>query len=339
MELKTFLKSILKTFMSKIGSADRIIDAKLYLVHYRHNETNPYTPSNNGMRINVHEVEQSWNVKTVTWNSGLKYNSNVEDYSISNYSMTETSYDNFDITKLAQKWHIYGSNFGVMLKSENEDEYKETYFYSSDTGKGYSSARPMISITYRNFVGLENYWTYHSQSAGRAGTGYVNDYTGNLVWTQSNISMGGNRMPAGVGLIYNANYRNDNTYATGHGWWLSCYEHMLWETNEDLKPQYPIIYWDADRTRHHFISDGTNKYKDEDGLGLSFEYFPNNSSDSKFILSDKSGNKKTFDSAGQLKKVTDSNDNSYTIYYGTYNGKKRVSSIVGTGGTITFGYH
>ena len=81
----------------------------------------------------------------------------------------------WDVTKLVNKWYD-GQNNGLMIKYNNENTSFAAGFYSSDyptPEEGY----PFIYINYRNTSGLEDYWTYHEQNVGRAGTGYVNDYT------------------------------------------------------------------------------------------------------------------------------------------------------------------
>ena len=51
--------------------------------------------------------------------------------------------------------------------------------------------RPRIDITYANYSGLEDFWNYHSQDAGRAGTVHVNDFNGNLILERTDFAMGG----------------------------------------------------------------------------------------------------------------------------------------------------
>lgn len=53
--------------------------------------------------------------------------------------------------------------------------------------------RPQIILTYVNNSGLESYWTYHSQDVRRAGTGYTNDYNGNVIFVHNDMSMSGNK--------------------------------------------------------------------------------------------------------------------------------------------------
>ena len=75
----------------------------------------------------------------------------------------------------------------------------------------------MMSL-FRNNNGLESYWDYTASSAGRAGTRFINNYTGNLVWVWSDIGFGGNRMPVSISHIYNTNDSMNNDFGMGYGW-------------------------------------------------------------------------------------------------------------------------
>ena len=54
----------------------------------------------------------------------------------------------------------------------------------SDSPSISSEQFPSGVFYYRNVNGLEDYQSYHEQSAGRSGVGYTNDFTGNVVWSQ-----------------------------------------------------------------------------------------------------------------------------------------------------------
>lgn len=52
--------------------------------------------------------------------------------------------------------------------------------------------------------GVEDYWTFSSQSAGFAGTGAINHATGNLVFSVSTLTSTDALMPYTPSLIYNS---------------------------------------------------------------------------------------------------------------------------------------
>jgi RHS repeat-associated protein len=80
-------------------------------------------------------------------------------------------------------------------------------------------------MDYVEVGGYNENHNYHSQSVGRAGTGYVNDFTQTVSVLRDDLSIDGNIMPVTVGMIYNsATYDkikslNCNTLmAYGNGW-------------------------------------------------------------------------------------------------------------------------
>ena len=79
-----------------------------------------------------------------------------------------------------------------------------TEYASADIHEDFASLRPHILIQYVNYSGLESFWTYHSQSAGRAGTIHINDYTGNLILEHETFSLSGSRLPVGLSHVYNS---------------------------------------------------------------------------------------------------------------------------------------
>ena len=64
--------------------------------------------------------------------------------------------------------------------------------------------RPMVFLEYRNHKGIEDYWTYHTVDADNAGTAYINDYSGNLVFIHGDMADTGLRMPLALSHVYNS---------------------------------------------------------------------------------------------------------------------------------------
>ncbi len=73
------------------------------------------------------------------------------------------------------------------------------------------------SFYYRSTTGLEDYYSYHEQDAGRAGHGYVNDFNGNLVWVHEDASTSGGLLPIHIRHVYNLSERSKNN-RMGKGW-------------------------------------------------------------------------------------------------------------------------
>ena len=172
-----------------LSSSDVIVGAKLSL--YKH-ETSGTTAT-----VEAHKVLETWNTDEITWANQPECSSLIEDYAI---VRAYGSY-NWDVTDIVRGWYA-GENTGMMFKANDAVENAGTnnikQFYSSDWGSG---LMPILVISFRNNNGLESYWDYTAHSTGRAGTGYINNYTGNLVWVHNDIGFGGNRMPVSISHV------------------------------------------------------------------------------------------------------------------------------------------
>ena len=74
-----------------------------------------------------------------------------------------------------------------------------------------------VCFYYRNVNGLEDYQSYHEQSAGRAGIGYTNDFTGNVVWSHLDVATEGGPMTTEIRHVYNSS-EADTSSRMGYGW-------------------------------------------------------------------------------------------------------------------------
>lgn len=203
------------------------------------------------------------------------------------------------MTDLVRKWYDgTAENYGVMLIAPSETSTSMSrVIYFSSTYPDASSTRPVFKITYRNHNGLEDYWDYTASSAGRAGTGYVNSYTGNLVWTRTDMGFGGNRGPVTITHTYNANDTKENLFGMGYGW-RTNFNQRVYNWSQDSSY---YIWEDEDGTDHYFKRVSSGTYKDEDGLELTLTN--SGSGDEKFIIENKQGTKTYFDTNGRLKKI------------------------------------
>jgi len=311
---RTYIQFTLPT----LSSADMVIYSELALWLY---------DSNSSVRqINVHKVLGNWDSATITWNNKPNFDSTVEDYV--QVSGSSGAYFIWVITSIAKEWYTSGNNYGLMLKNKDESVGYNT-FYSSDISSTYTNVRPRVFIQYVNTSGLESYWTYHSQNVGRAGTGYVNDYTGNLVFVHNDLEMTGNRMPVSINHVYNSNNTNktsnDGNYY-GIGWRLNLSQRIA-ETTINGVLYY--VYTDEDGTIHYFKKDSNGVFKDESGLDLTAV----KNSDGTYVITDKKSNKLKFTKNGYLWTITDSNNNTMTL---AYDGTVLKSVTDGSGRKTTF---
>lgn len=272
-------RSYIKFNLPALTSADLVTNAEFYLTSYSANAAS--------RQIDIHKVLGDWNETTITWNNKPAYDdSKIQDYQmVLNANETHA----WDITPIVKDWYTTGSNYGVMLKADDET-VGYTEYYSADTSSIYEGYWPHVVINYTNNAGLEDYWTYHSQDAGRAGTGYINDFNGNLVFVNNDVSMNGNRMPVTINHVYNSNEKDiDNKY--GNGWRLNLAQRLVYDSSISR-----YVYTDEDGTKHYFVYTGPNTYDDESGINLTMTI----NGDGKFVVTDKTGNQMIFTSGGYL---------------------------------------
>ena len=58
-------------------------------------------------------------------------------------------------------------------------------------------------IAFRSNTGLESYWTYHEQAID-GGSGYINDYSGNLIFDIPITGTLGATLPVQLDFVYNS---------------------------------------------------------------------------------------------------------------------------------------
>ena len=310
--------------------------------------------ANNGQGVNISAVEilGDWD-QNVTWNSHPPYDVNtILDYEFIEENPTHYQQISFNITKQVRKWYNEpGGNKGIMLRSMEEVErYAVGQFVASNYPINDPHSRPEITETlypsgifcYRNTWGLESYWSYHSQSAGRSGTGSINDFNGNLIYTHGDVSTSGSRLPVSVSHVYNSSDRS-NDWKFGCGWRLNVTQRM----EESGLPavngkEFPYVYTDEDGTKHYFYKDG-DIYKDEDGLGLELRVLNPSDNYIKYVLTAKDKSVMRFDDWGALRQYRDPNDDNQINYnyspdYDHPNDNYITSITDGAGHMLSFEY-
>ena len=305
--------------LPKLTSADVIVNATVSMLKYK-----ACTP----VDIEVHQVNGDWDSATVTWDNQPAHNSNIEDYQ----TVDSRSWYTWNITNIAQSWYEDGRNTGVMFKlpdwveagSENWHE-----FYSSDYSPAYS---PYLTISYINNCGLESVWDYTAQSAGTAGIGQINNYTGNLVWTTNSFGFVGNRMPVAITHTYNANDKDSNAANAGYGW-RTNFNQRVYPFTQDSSY---YVWEDGDGTRHYLKYKSTGVYEDELISGLTLT--TTGSGLTKYCLTDKSGSKSYFTESGYLVQISNNQATASNIIV-RYSGATLSYVKDGVGRTYTFSYN
>lgn len=278
-----------------LTSADVVIKAEMKLgqMYYR----------SVSVPAEVHKVTEAWDQTTITWADQPDYDSTIADFVMGNNSQ----YYFWDVTDIVQEWYNDGEHFGLLFKTsdsvENGGSVKFRQFFSANYGYDY---RPVLNIAFRNNNGLEQWWNYSSASAGRAGTGSVNNHSGNLVWTRSDMGFSGSLMPVTIDFAYNTNDAANNSFGMGYGW-RSGFNQQLYQWDEDgdgtIQTDEKFYIWeDGDGTSHYFKYDNEKKeIMETDGLEMVLT--KKSSGDSRYILTDKNDNTWHFDSQGRLYKL------------------------------------
>lgn len=269
----------------------------------------------------AHEIKNSWTEKSARWSNQPKYDGNVLDYkmigNVKNGNTITITPIGFDVTRLVRQWYNTGNNYGIVIRSRYEADSNLANracgkFYASDSPSISSDQYPSGVFYYRNVNGLEDYQSYHEQSAGRAGDGHTNDYTGNIVWIHPDLESAGGPMRSFVKHVYNSSEAGTES-RFGYGWRLSCQEKLASSGNSN----YPYVYTDEDGTKHYFYKDTSdgNKLKDEDGLGLTITKTSGTTYDENFVMKTKDDVEYTFAKDGFLRTIKDPDGNTVVYKY------------------------
>jgi RHS repeat-associated protein len=350
-------RTLLKFDLPTLNKGDMVIGANLNVAAYHRSF---YTTSMEDQQIDAHVITQSWNYTTVTWNNQPSYNSTVYDYDFIKQTDVEgnANWKCFDITKAVKGWYDGDiANNGILIKQHNENGTQATsaacaYFWS-EKYNNVKDAYPTIFINYRNNKGIEGYWSYTTAGVEDAGTAYVNDYTGNLVFSTNLAGISSELGSLSVDFVYNGYAAgskyvpakgNNVTTSVGQGWMLSLLQTVrkssLYGLTGDSATTFPYVYTDGDGTEHYFYKkteSGTTTYTDEDGLGLTLT-IDEDGTTWIYRITDKDGIKYYFNLVGNLYAINDQSNNA--LMRATYDstGKKIQSVKNGSGHTYTFTY-
>ena len=257
----------------------------------------------------------------------------------------------FNITHLVKKWYS-GSNYGVMFSMiSTAGVGGEARFYSNDFAHG--TRRPRLSVTYKDMKGLEDYWSYSSQSAGFAGNVSVNNASGNLILTIPTLTTTDALMPFTPTLVYDsAMAGRDHEYANARNAYFDSYtpkgmklnigETLLWFdyiTLNGEREEGMYVWSDGDGTEHYFMpTSEANKYEDEDGLLLTLE----SSEDYETCtITDSAKNVRTFNRIDEsyagwyLKSISDVNGNKVSFDFDSNKRPTAVNLIPAGSSSIT----
>ena len=325
-----------------LGIADKVIHAELSVF---------VTACYPELRIDLHRVTTNWNQSTVCWNSGVGFDGAILDYQIvQTMERSDTNADRwqrFEITDLVRGWYSGEvPNYGVFLRSDAETSSSQARAWILSSGyTTVSGVRPVLVVYYRNMSGYEDQWSFTNLSAGRNGVVSVNNFNGNLVYSQPvTASAGGNKMPVDLSLVFNSN-KSDAPYSRAGSRMQTNYHIYVRYDATNAANGYRYYLNDADGTKHwfYFEEGNTTKGEDEDGLGYTLEVITvgsdSNEPAANFRLKDKDENTMYFNTNGRLVRIRSASGLSSTVQYETVSGYTRIKSATdGAGRVYTFVY-
>jgi len=297
----------ISSLKNQLGTGDVVLEATINLSRYAQNSGGQY--------VKAYPIVKDWVIpQAYTWNAFYALGNPVNtDRAIALVGAAYGSdFNHFDVTDLTKKW-IAGiqPNYGIYLDGSSYVEYRSSE-YSDD-----SSKHPYFSLIYVNSTGLEGQYSYYSQNAGRAGTGSVNLFSGNLTWTHADASINNGVLPISLTHVYNTNDRSTNI-GYGYGWRLN-YSQSLKKVELTNRTETATYYQliDGDGTRHYYKYSSANTYVNELDKNSTLKI-----SGTTATIEDKGGNKLIFacDSGvnnGRLTTIQDANGNKTVITYTT----------------------
>lgn len=286
--------------------------------------------------VYVKEVLGDWSSQTITWNNQPSLGEHDVDVAIIPANAGVGSTFAFDISNLVRKWYG-GSNYGVAFERKITATPNTVEFGSSDS----VYHKPVIMINYVSFAGLQNHLAYDSFDCGRAGTGYVNLYNGDVVIARPLTQCGGNRMPVSITAYYGAQL-SGVTARVGSHWRLSCDQCM---NKSYINDELYFIWSKGDGDQQYFKKPNSSAAYYEDLSGLSLKLTDNGTYTE---IEDKGGTVMRFESpqdalddTGRLLSITDSCGNTNTFQYGDWrleritDGAGRVTQFTYSGNMLT----
>lgn len=151
-------------------------------------------------KLLAREITGDWDVNTVTYNTKPELSSEVIDYYTSPLNEGEEfdnfAYVHFNITKVFNEWFNGKTNNGFALTAVGD-----TVAFIVINGGSQNTA---MVLDYVDMGGYNENLNYHTQLVGKAGTGYVNDFTQRLSVIRDDIYVDDEFMPVTIGMIYDS---------------------------------------------------------------------------------------------------------------------------------------
>ncbi len=197
---------------------------------------------------------------TSTWNEPAEEetiepvaeSTDLLDYNVIVYGESAKRYV-WDITEVAAKWQMnQTNNYGIVVKPYSDSSIN-TKIYRSSTAN-YTTRRPWFQIDY---VTIDNIAEYDTESVdmGRAGTFYLNKYTGTYYVKRTDLSLNGNVSPVEMSFTYDP-WSESVALGSSYGaYWITDYYNKIF---------YSQTITENDITRHQYT------FRDNGGIKTRF---------------------------------------------------------------------
>lgn len=197
---------------------------------------------------------------TSTWNEPAEEetiepvaeSTDLLDYNVIVYGESAKRYV-WDITEVAAKWQMnQTNNYGIVVKPYSDSSIN-TKIYRSSTAN-YTTRRPWFQIDY---VTIDNMAEYDTETVdmGRAGTLYLNKYTGTYYVKRTDLSLNGNVSPVEMSFTYDP-WSSSVTRGSSYGaYWITDYYNKIF---------YSQTVTENDITRHQYT------FRDNGGIKTRF---------------------------------------------------------------------
>lgn len=276
-----------------------------------------YLGSTSGTTIDVHKITQTWKDDITNWNSNISYDSSPI---LSSFSAAPNTEWKFDITSLASEWYSANAgNYGVMLKATDEASPKLSFYSSEKTGSS-----PRLIINYEiDPLGTESYFTYD---------GDVNVFNGNLVVSETDVSLLGRGIPIIVSRTYNS--RDEAISTVGKRWRLNIGMNIKFISDDESVVQ--LTEGDGSKIYFGYKQEDNNQnkiYASPTGIHSTLikDY-----SQGIFTLVEKSGITYYFTVDGRLDKIVDNDGNITDLFYNSDSTLNRIQDA--SGRIVNFSY-
>ena len=196
----------------------------------------------------VYPIVSEWNEESST---SVTENGDMLDYNTIKYGEAAKRYV-WDITEVASKWQMNQfDNNGISIRQLSDTI--NTKIYRSSTAN-LTSRRPWFQIDY---VTIDNMAEYDTETVdmGRAGTFYLNKYTGTYYVKRTDLSLNGNVSPVEMSFTYDP-WSSSITRGSFYGaYWITDYYNKIF---------YSQTVTENNVTRHQYT------FRDNGGIKTRF---------------------------------------------------------------------